>query len=1046
MPHQNPAFEAAVNYAAEHGILMIAPVGNEDDARINFPAGFENVIGVGAVDRHGNRWSEVIETPYGNFPRGSNYNETVFITAPGAALHILSLGGASGVRITSATSYAAPKITALAAIAMGHDPYMHILEFEQLLINSSIPRGDREWDPEFGHGIIDVGMFMYNLTRRDFFDFLDAQNHWARTHIWENARYGLMHGRVQHYFRGTNHGSHRFYQPSAPMWRLEMTMALGRLHQLNGGAIPWQHSDFNDVNNSGYFPYNYYRFVNWAYENDIVQGIGSNLFSPGSPVTREAAAVFFFRYTEFLLGREFATPADPRAILRSRFPEDYYQVSSWAERELAWAIWVGLIYGRATPQGLRLAPRESITRAEGATFLSRYRQSFMRDTFTLSRDGWDRTINPAGWVTLDFNLGGTESNPTYPIAMEPTPVLVANNISYFLSWYQGGILNEGPTRYEYDFTGWYLDPAFTIPLTEDTIVPNTPFTLYASWGGALNLPPVNLGSLGRAMAQAESHEEQYYTPESWENLQYALNAARTVIANVHIITQQQVNMATDNLLAAIEALEFSYIGQPPVYLGYILAAIAEAESREEQNYTPGSWRVMRFRLAIARMHLEDPDSTQRDIDSGTRDLLSALAALVPSNNQPIHTGSVGTGQTTADWRIYPDGTLQVDGGAITWRGGNSPWLPYSPYITTIVFSQPIEAGPQISSLFRGLESVETIEGLENINTANVTNMTAMFLGTSNLTRVDGISYWDTSNVTRMDFMFSGATSLVYADLSNWATGNVTTMDRMFLNASALESLDLSNWDTGNVTDMSQMFRGASSLQCVGGLANGSGLSNWNVSNVRYMFSMFYNTNSLESLNLSNWETGKVTSMNNMFRNSGISTLGDISRWDTGSVTNMSSMFHGADNLTILDLSNWNTSAVTNMAFMFSDTSNLASIGDLSTWDTGNVTNMERMFRNASAVTNLSMSGWDMSAVSNTFQMLSGTSSLHILTLGEQFRANIAGSTALPAAPNHGIYTGRWQNIGPGTIDNPLGEYILTSAELMDMYSNGNIADTWIWHR
>jgi len=479
------------------------------------------------------------------------------------------------------------------------------------------------------------------------------------------------------------------------------------------------------------------------------------------------------------------------------------------------------------------------------------------------------------------------------------------------------------------------------------------------------------------------------------------------------------------------------------------AAIAEAESRNGQNYDHSSWSNVQRALDYARVVYDDIHATQDKIDSVATNLWDAIYNLPrlgcyyatpppcePPPTPPIHTGIL----TTTPWRLYANGNLYVQGGTINWRGGNSPWLPYSEHINRIIFTAPIEAGSYISSLFRGLENVQSIEGLENINTANVTNMNAMFLGASNLTNVEGLSNWDTSNVTRMDFMFSGASSLTHVDLSNWDTSSVTTMDRMFVNASSLQTLNLANWNTRSVTDMSQMFSRASSLTCVGDI------SHWDTSNVRYMFNMFQYTSSLNSLDLSRWNVGSVVNMSNMFRSSGVTTIGNVSMWNTSNVTNMSNMFMGASRLAQLDLTGWDTRSVNNMAFMFSDTSSLTNVGDLSAWDTRNVANMERMFRNASQLTSLYLSGWDMTGVTNTFQMFSGTASLSTLGLGANFRFNVSGSSTLPTVPSNAMFTGRWQNVGVGTHNNPMGEHILTSAELMDMYRNGEttVTDIWVW--
>jgi len=43
-----------------------------------------------------------------------------------------------------------------------------------------------------------------------------------------------------------------------------------------------------------------------------------------------------------------------------------------------------------------------------------------------------------------------------------------------------------------------------------------------------------------------------------------------------------------------------------------------------------------------------------------------------------------------------------------------------------------------------------------------------------------------------------------------------------------------------------------------------------------------------------------------------------------------------------------------------------------------------------------------------------------------------------------IHTGFWQNIGSGIIENPLGTYIFTFAELMEKYDGETMADTYVW--
>ena len=109
-----------------------------------------------------------------------------------------------------------------------------------------------------------------------------------------------------------------------------------------------------------------------------------------------------------------------------------------------------------------------------------------------------------------------------------------------------------------------------------------------------------------------------------------------------------------------------------------------------------------------------------------------------------------------------------------------------------------------------LSAMTSIEGLENLNTANVSSMTAMFYGCKSLTSLD-ISHFNTQNVMRMRYMFASCTSLTSLDLSNLNTANVTDMNHMFSWCSSLTSLDLTTLNVSKVTSMGSMFYGCGAL-------------------------------------------------------------------------------------------------------------------------------------------------------------------------------------------------------------------------------------------
>ena len=283
---------------------------------------------------------------------------------------------------------------------------------------------------------------------------------------------------------------------------------------------------------------------------------------------------------------------------------------------------------------------------------------------------------------------------------------------------------------------------------------------------------------------------------------------------------------------------------------------------------------------------------------------------------------------------------------------NKPSLFVNSSIETVTVVDSIQPSTT-SQWFANCKTLSKIEGLNNLNTSNVTDMSAMFNNCSSLSSLD-VSGFDTSKVTSMNSMFAWCSGLSSLDVSGFDTGNVTDMRSMFNECFRLASLDVSGFDTGNVTDMSAMFsdyRGLSSLDV-------SGFDTSSVTNMKYMFN---NCIGLSSLDVSGFNTGNVTNMGCMFDGcSGLSSL-DVSGFDTSKVTSMNSMFAWCSGLSSLDVSGFDTSNVTNMQDMFSGCSGLSSL-DVSGFDTGNVTNMGGMFSGCKGLASLDLSTWKTKAV------------------------------------------------------------------------------------
>ena len=127
------------------------------------------------------------------------------------------------------------------------------------------------------------------------------------------------------------------------------------------------------------------------------------------------------------------------------------------------------------------------------------------------------------------------------------------------------------------------------------------------------------------------------------------------------------------------------------------------------------------------------------------------------------------------------------------------------------------------SWFYNLRGLTTIEGIENLNTSEVTDMSAMFRGCSRLTSLN-LSNFNTSKVTNMSGMFLECSNLTSLNLSNFNTSKVTNMSGMFQYCSGLKELNVSNFNTSKMINMSYMFYGCSSLKTI--FSTGTWRSYW----------------------------------------------------------------------------------------------------------------------------------------------------------------------------------------------------------------------------
>ena len=148
-----------------------------------------------------------------------------------------------------------------------------------------------------------------------------------------------------------------------PTMELDRAQAAQLFYNLEGKPAVTGDSAFSDVASSHWAV----DAITWAAENEVVAGIGGNLYDPDSNVTREQFAQMLYNYAQYK-GYDLTANGD-----LTQFPDDG-SISFWAETALGWANGKGLINGN---EDGTLAPGGTATRAQAASILAQFDQSFI---------------------------------------------------------------------------------------------------------------------------------------------------------------------------------------------------------------------------------------------------------------------------------------------------------------------------------------------------------------------------------------------------------------------------------------------------------------------------------------------------------------------------------------------------------------------------------------------------------------------------------------------------------------------------------------------
>jgi len=132
----------AVEYAARRGAIVVAAAGNDGVEGILYPARYDGVVAVAAVDA------------IGRHMYFSNRGPEIDLAAPGVGVNVAGPDG--GTSAFSGTSAAVPFVSGAIAAVLSRNPGLSPEEAATLLFQNADDEGEPGKDEELGHGILNM--------------------------------------------------------------------------------------------------------------------------------------------------------------------------------------------------------------------------------------------------------------------------------------------------------------------------------------------------------------------------------------------------------------------------------------------------------------------------------------------------------------------------------------------------------------------------------------------------------------------------------------------------------------------------------------------------------------------------------------------------------------------------------------------------------------------------------------------------------------------------------------------------------------------------
>ncbi|MFN2167820.1 MAG: S8 family serine peptidase, partial [Anaerolineae bacterium] len=134
------AEQAAFDDAYAAGVLLVAAAGNGGSPTLSYPASYDAVMSVAAVDSAGSKASF------------SQFNHQVEIAGPGVG--VLSTLPGNDYAAWNGTSMATPHVSGAAALVWGHHEACAASDIRAALIAGARDLGGPGWDASYGYGLV----------------------------------------------------------------------------------------------------------------------------------------------------------------------------------------------------------------------------------------------------------------------------------------------------------------------------------------------------------------------------------------------------------------------------------------------------------------------------------------------------------------------------------------------------------------------------------------------------------------------------------------------------------------------------------------------------------------------------------------------------------------------------------------------------------------------------------------------------------------------------------------------------------------------------